>query len=464
MICLRRTCAATLMIGTVLAAASGTAATADPGGNCCQDLEERIAELEATTARKGNRKVSLTISGAVAQAVLFWDDGGESNVHVVTNENYRSRFAFKGKAKVNSDIEAGYALEIGVRTANSKRFTQDNARLTASTDVGLDLRDSYWFLKSKSLGQVSVGNHGAATNGISEINQTQTAFFSKYSDVEDSGLGLFLRSAASGGLSTLSWRRLLGDGGDQPGDGERALNIVKYETPALQGLTASASWGEDDMWDAALRYTGEFSGFKLAAGIGYGEVLDNDQTASVCAASLPAGHPEGSDVRCGQIGASVSVLHEPTGLFVNAAAGTKDDDLLSKAARFNGTGAGDGQDFYAVQGGIEKKFNALGKTTIYGEYYNYDGGASTRRTIAATDAINPIPGTTAAIWSSGLEAYGGGIAQGIDAASMILYFSYRHYEADLAARAIAGGVASGAIADADLEDLDVVLGGGIIRF
>ena len=30
---------------------------ADLGGNCCSDLEERIAELEATTARKGNRKV-----------------------------------------------------------------------------------------------------------------------------------------------------------------------------------------------------------------------------------------------------------------------------------------------------------------------------------------------------------------------------------------------------------------------
>ena len=26
---------------------------ADLGGNCCADLEERVAELEATTARKG---------------------------------------------------------------------------------------------------------------------------------------------------------------------------------------------------------------------------------------------------------------------------------------------------------------------------------------------------------------------------------------------------------------------------
>ena len=36
-----------------------SAKAADLGGDCCADLEERVAELEATTARKGNRKMSL---------------------------------------------------------------------------------------------------------------------------------------------------------------------------------------------------------------------------------------------------------------------------------------------------------------------------------------------------------------------------------------------------------------------
>ena len=52
--------AAGLLMGGLSA---GSASAADLGGNCCADLEERIAELEATTARKGNRKVSLTVSG-----------------------------------------------------------------------------------------------------------------------------------------------------------------------------------------------------------------------------------------------------------------------------------------------------------------------------------------------------------------------------------------------------------------
>ncbi len=43
---------------------------ADLGGDCCADLEERIADTESTTARKGNRKVSLKISGWLAGSQL----------------------------------------------------------------------------------------------------------------------------------------------------------------------------------------------------------------------------------------------------------------------------------------------------------------------------------------------------------------------------------------------------------
>src|SRR5690242_20778304 len=38
---------------------SHPAKAADLGGDCCADLEERVAELEATTVRKGNKKVSV---------------------------------------------------------------------------------------------------------------------------------------------------------------------------------------------------------------------------------------------------------------------------------------------------------------------------------------------------------------------------------------------------------------------
>ena len=71
--------AAGLLVGGV---AMPSAKAADLGGDCCADLEERVAELEATTARKGSSKISLMISGWVGEQILWWDDGSESNTYV----------------------------------------------------------------------------------------------------------------------------------------------------------------------------------------------------------------------------------------------------------------------------------------------------------------------------------------------------------------------------------------------
>ena len=49
-------------------------------------------------------------------------------------------------------------------------------------------------------------------------------------------------------------------------DGDRfRRNRVRYDTPTFAGFTASASWGEDDDYDIALRYAKEFNGLRVAA-------------------------------------------------------------------------------------------------------------------------------------------------------------------------------------------------------
>ena len=44
----------------------------------------------------------------------------------VTNDTSRTRFRFKGEAKINDDWKAGYLIEIGVRRANLKRVTDQD--------------------------------------------------------------------------------------------------------------------------------------------------------------------------------------------------------------------------------------------------------------------------------------------------------------------------------------------------
>src|SRR6185437_6313959 len=103
----------------------GSAQAADLGGNCCADLEERVAELEATTVRKGNRRVSLTLSGQVSRQIMYWNDGHTSDVYSVDNGLNTSRFRFTGNAKISGDVQAGFMMEMDIRIgARSNQVTQ----------------------------------------------------------------------------------------------------------------------------------------------------------------------------------------------------------------------------------------------------------------------------------------------------------------------------------------------------
>lgn len=437
-----------------------SAQAADLGGNCCADLEERIAELEATTARKGNRKVKLEVSGHVNEAVIFWDDSVEQNVGVYTNDASRTRFRFKGDAKIADGWKAGYLLEIGIRSANSKRFDQDNDNASAS-DNGFDLRHSVWYIDSKTLGRVWVGQTGGAGESVTEINVAGTGDVEKYSDVEDLGGGLALRqanglysnnsTAVAGAGNAITIRRLIRDGGDQPGEGRRH-NLVRYDTPEIAGFTATANWGEDDTWELGLRYKGEFAGLKVAAGIAYGETTEPQSTT----AGFQCTSTSVDDASCSQLGGSISVMHEATGLYVNFAAGYMEDDFIDVQV----AGADDRSQFWALEAGIQQKWIPLGKTTIFGQYYDYDGG-STARTFGADLTASGGPDTRHRVMESELNIYSLGVMQSLDNAGMHLYALYRHVEADANVDGIGADAIDGKVS---FEDVDLFITGAIIKF
>src|SRR6186997_3395583 len=104
-----------VLAGLLFSTASAQAA--DLGGNCCADLEERVAELEATTARKGNRRMSLTVSGQVNRTILYWNGGAvpaganDSGVYAgLDNVSTSSRFIFSGEATIRPNVKAGFEI------------------------------------------------------------------------------------------------------------------------------------------------------------------------------------------------------------------------------------------------------------------------------------------------------------------------------------------------------------------
>jgi hypothetical protein len=422
------------LAAVAIASLFGTSAiAADLGGNCCADLEERIAELEATTVRKGNRKVSLTVSGHVNEAVLWWDDDFEDNVYVVTNLVSQTRFRFVGEAKIDGDWSAGYLLELGVAASRSDGVDQT----TDDQGAAVSVRHSAWWLGSKTYGKLWVGQTSTATDGITEINLANVTHFATENAAGQSGA--FFARFPDGGfgprlnffMGGASLPASAGTDSGQIGEGNR-MNVVKYESPTYMGFTFSTAWGEDDVWDAALRYAGEFNGIKVAFGIGYQRYTDGTPNERNCVEG-----DDLNDIHCEQLGLSGAVMHVPTGIYVHGAFGWRQDDEVDDLF----PGFDDDSTQFYIQAGIEQKWIPLGKTTIFGEYQRWD--------IGLTQA-----GVELGFASAEMDMWGIGLNQNIEAAAMDLYLSIRQYEPE----------ATDVIGDIEFEDFTTVMGGGIIKF
>jgi hypothetical protein len=472
-----------VMVGGVSAQA------ADLGGDCCADLEERVAELEATTVRKGNRKVSLTVSGWVHKSIMHWDDGIEKNTYAgVDNINAATRFRFTGDAKITPKWSTGYLIEIeAFGDSNSSQMNQlsnrgDIAGTAGAAGTTTNVRHSAWWLDNKDYGRVWVGLTDPAGTGIDGINLANTNFAANVK-VGLNGGGMLLRGntdlVGTPGVPNMSARTwtsiLMGNNGLMSLSDETRHNVVKYVSPTMMGFIFSAAWGEDDMWDVALRYAGEFSGFKLAAGAAYTQVTDASPGAAAqnqhftgCADAAAFGVAAGNNDRdCSSWVVAGSVMHVATGLFLTGNYGERTDN--NRKAMFANTAASANIDTalisstdtnWSVRGGIEKNWTGMGKTTLFGEYNVFSGTPLVAGNATATDAAL-LGGAAQALVSSSVSVWGMGVVQSFDAAALDLYLAYRNFSADVKS---APNVIGGGTNDLAVRDFQMITFGAVMRF
>jgi predicted porin len=403
--------AAGLLMGGLTA---GSASAADFGGNCCADLEERIAELEATTARKGNRKVSLTISGWVAEQVMWWDDDFESNVYVTgLGSTLSSHFKMTGQATISPGWYAGYVMHVEVVSSDALLGIDQDTSTSAGILNGenVQLLQSFWFIKSDTLGKVSIGRQSQASDNTAILVDGSGSLVPANYVPFDYG-GFYLRDAAGNPTGSIIAGQFVHiDWNGVP------LNAVRYDSPTFAGFSVSASWGMDDFWDVAVRYAGEFGAFKVAAAAAYFENTDDT--------GLPNNSADGTEHF--QVGAYIQ--HIPTGLFAYGAYGDYDNDIQ----------AVDKAETWYVKGGLRERWTPLGHTVLYGEYMDGEQDAG------AADA-------------GSVELWGLGVVQEIDAAAMSLWLSYRNIEADTGDLNAVGANTPGSI------DFQYVKFGALINF
>ena len=204
-----------LGLGLGVFSGSRTAGAADLGGDCCADLEERVAELEATTVRKGNKKVSVSLSGWVIKSANWWDDGSEQNVYIGDKDlGLSSHFTISGSAQISPGWSAGYTMYIeapgGVFGFATNQF-QDNAGVVTGIG-GLNTFLSYMWIKSDHWGTVNWGQSSQATDSLALLpDLSGTVIESNAIFMEGAGFLLRPKGGPKGaaGLETANWSSFL---------------------------------------------------------------------------------------------------------------------------------------------------------------------------------------------------------------------------------------------------------------
>ena len=401
------------------------ARAADLGGDCCADLEERLAELEATTAGKGNRKVSLTVSGYVAKQIMFWDDGVEKNAYITDmGPTQASNFRFSGSAKIAPGWTTGYMIRIQDLTSNPMSLNQD----IVSAGPGLNVQMSHWYVASESLGKVAVGKNVLASKSAAMFTDLSgTQIIANYVLFDGGGFYLrqngALRKDLTWGAFGYCYSQQRPWGGDCDGI---VMNGVRYDSPTFAGFSVSASWGEDDDWEVAGRYQGELGGFKVALGAGFSS--NTDESTQPPPVSL---HKDSDFFQAGGY-----VQHLATGLFLHAIYGREDNNNQTTLQGFTEP---DTHQWY-VKGGIRRQWTPLGHTILYGEFAQY------------TDQLSPAA-LAAGATGSELSRWGFGAVQEIDAASMSLWIKFRQQEVSITGPGLGG-----------MDDFRYVSVGSLINF
>jgi hypothetical protein len=343
------------------------AQAADLGGDCCADLEERVAELEATTVRKGNKKVSVTLSGWVVKSMNYWDDG-DIDHFVVGDKDYDlgTRFAITGSATIAPGWTGGFNITVNSwgdcfgTVANQL----DDLGACVSTDDTLEILTtggnnysaigtlySYIYIKSDKWGALNWGHLSPASDNPAVLADVSGTVIESNA-VWFEGPNFRLRPNGQGGtvgaglpgLVGLTWGDFLRCQGLGANIGADCWGLaqpaVRYDSPTWGGFRFEASYGKNqltgpvltalqpfavnnfrtdfvdtsdtDFADIAVFYTGDWNSIKLSAAASY-TWIEKAVRPLIAGSILAPLNATGTNTEGDLFQIGGSILHKPSG-------------------------------------------------------------------------------------------------------------------------------------------------------
>ncbi len=257
--------------GLATAAVAAAVVAAQPAG-----------PAQAAEISSGTDSVKLSISGQVNRGVLYVDDGGETEILHVDNDNSSTRLRFIGSAAYDEEITVGTQIEVQFESNSTADIKIDGSAPGGSnsfTERKLEL-----FFDHARFGRLWLGQGDTASNGTSEVDLSKTGVVG-YSGIADMAGGIEFGGLGVGPQINEVFSNF---------DGLSRDDRIRYDTPSFGGFSLAASHAESRKSDIAARFSGDIgAGLTLAAAVGY---AINGNVDSQVNGSLSLRHSSGFNV------------------------------------------------------------------------------------------------------------------------------------------------------------------------
>lgn len=228
-----------------------------------------IAISSALAVPMAAQAVAFKVGGHVNRAIMFADDGNDSDVMQVDNSASQSRVNITASEALGvGGLKVGVYMEWGYSSnASSNVVINGRNGNTTGTDSAFNIRHSaLWF--EGGWGRLTMGHTSAANDGTASAGEFTPLFLAGLTAGHTSFGGAIAfqnngtRTAATVGNTTNNL-----DGG--------RYDVVRYDTPKFGPVSGGVSVGDNGRWAVGAGLASSFSGAKVAAKIGYEDAEQN---------------------------------------------------------------------------------------------------------------------------------------------------------------------------------------------
>lgn len=314
--------------------------------------------VPAAPVASGGNLVTLTLSGQIDRALLWGDDGLDSKLHQVDNNNSSTRFRIVGEARPIAGTVAGINLETEIKPNSSGTTTLTQNLPQPASASTFTIRQAEIYGGNPRWGEVRLGFGSTASYLTAETDLSGTAVVT-YESVADFDGGFAFRQ--KGAALVPSGGGFMPSPTDAYGpavgsvynffDGLGRDDRIRYDTPVWNGMQLAGSLLDGGAFDFAGRFAREYPELKVAGALGlaFATSRDHSQPGAYGYAGVPLGAggisldlrntapgaPTIADVSANgsnQLDGSVSVLFR-SGLNLTVAGGIRDPEYRDPTGR-----------------------------------------------------------------------------------------------------------------------------------